>query len=105
MQQDKTKIAILRWHSSTRYKIGLKCFQITWQNIPAEQTSSFLNYLLFPFYLFGMWQRKSSGDPLKIHTDADIVSGQERERGMCVCVCVVVASTALEAAAGENADY
>lgn len=50
-----------------------------------EQTSSFLNYLLFPFHLFGMWQRKSAGDPLKIHIDCDIVSEQGRER---VCVCV-----------------
>lgn len=42
-------------------------------------------------------------DPLQIHINCDIVSEQEKES---VCVCSqALASTVLEAAAGENADY
>lgn len=90
MQQGKTKIAKLRWHSNTRYRNGLKWLQITWENIPVEQTSSLLNCLLFPSYLFGSWQRISAGDPLKIHIDSDIVSHKgENEVWECVCfLCV-----------------
>lgn len=109
MQQDKTKIAILRWHSSPRYKNGLKWLQITWQNIPVEQTSSLSTTYCFLFACSDCgnenqgWERWG---PLKIHIDCDIVSEQERERGVCVCVCPqAAASTVLEAAAGENADY
>lgn len=40
------------------------------------------------------------GDPLKIHSDCDIVSEQERNRNVCVCQ-QAVASTALEATAGK----
>lgn len=63
------------------------------ENIPVEQTSSFYNAYCFLFYLR---QRKSVSHPLKIHID--IVSTR-------VCVWERAASTLLDAAPGENADY
>lgn len=103
MQQDKTKIAILWWHSSTRFKNGLKWLQITSQNIPVEQTSSSLHYLLFPF-----GNRWGGGVHLKFTLTVTLFQNK-REKDECMCVCAVcpqaVASTVLEAAAGENADY
>lgn len=80
MQEDKTKIAT-RWHSSTRYKNGLKWVQITLQNIPVEQTSSSLSYVSFPFTPSECGL--GGGSTSNVH--CDIVSW---ERKCAVCVCV-----------------
>lgn len=76
---------MVRWHSSTRYKNDLKWLQITLQNIPVEQTSSSPNYILFPFYLFGMWQRKSVGVYLKFTWTVALFHIQTEH--VCLRVC------------------
>lgn len=100
MQQVKTKIAILGWHSGTKYRNGLKWFQIAWKISPWNKHPPFSNTYCFHFTCLDCDKENQQGSHLRFTLTLTLF----QDKSVDVCP-QAVASTVLDAAAGEYADY
>lgn len=83
MQQDKTKIALLRWHSSTRYRNGSKLLDKTspWSKHPPLSTT-----YCFLFTCLDCGNKNQRGLHLKFTSTVTLFQNESEKRGVCVCL-------------------
>lgn len=102
IQQVRTKIATLGWHSGTGYGNVLKWFQISWKTSLRSKHPPFSNTYCFRFTCLDRDKENQQGTHLRFTLTLILFQDQ---RGEGVGVSAGCGLSSLDAPEGENADY